>query len=124
MEGNLLPLSPLTPLEHPLSLYPFCVSSLLHPLSSPSYDSFGSDLLDDPFTTMPPPPIASTNPPRSSAYALVVFLLEFLILCKYIYIFFFIYFIEIRHKEIILVSNRLYFLINILESRLTDERLY
>lgn len=36
----------------PRPLYPFCVSSLLHPLSSPSYDSFGSDLLDDPFTTV------------------------------------------------------------------------
>lgn len=56
-----MPLSPLTPLEHPLSLYPFCVSSLLHPLSSPSYDSFGSDLLDDPFTTILPPP-ASFQP--------------------------------------------------------------
>lgn len=36
----------------PLPLYPFCVSSLLHPLSSSSYDSFGSDLVDDPFTTV------------------------------------------------------------------------
>lgn len=35
-----------------LTLFPACVSSLLHPLSSPSYDSFGSDLLCDPFTSL------------------------------------------------------------------------
>lgn len=34
----------------PVTRFPARVSSLLHPLSSPSYDSFGSDLLHDPFT--------------------------------------------------------------------------
>lgn len=66
MEGNLLPLSPLTPLSlswAPLPLYPFYVSSLLHPLFS-SYDSFGSDLVDDPFTIVLLPFSASTNAPR------------------------------------------------------------
>ena len=55
MEGNLSSSSPLA--STPLSLNPLprpC-TSLLHPLSLPSYDSFGSDLLDDPFS---PPPSA------------------------------------------------------------------
>lgn len=48
----------------PLLLYPFYVSSLLHPLFSSSYDSFGSDLVDDPFTIVLLPFSASTNAPR------------------------------------------------------------
>lgn len=48
--SRLPPLSLL--LLSPLTRFP-ARTSLLHPLSLPSYDSFGSDLLDDPFS--PPP---------------------------------------------------------------------
>lgn len=63
---------------------PLLCSSLVHPLSSPSYDSFGSDLLDDPFTTMFLPSTASTNRPRSLAYTSV----QFFIRIFYIFIYF------------------------------------
>jgi len=56
MEGNLLLLSPLTPLEH---RYPSTLLCFLHPLSSPSYDSFGSDLL----TILLPPRSYFPQPP-------------------------------------------------------------
>jgi hypothetical protein len=56
MEGNLLLLSPLTPLEH---RYPSTLLCFLHPLSSLSYDSFGSDLL----TILLPPRSYFPQPP-------------------------------------------------------------